>query len=305
MSLTTTVIATSVASTGFFALATALKHKSAGQMPDAQGLQAKQLGRFVTSTLRNPLWLGGILADVGGLGLQIYALHIGALSVVQPVMITALLFSLVLNHRVARTRITGREIVWALVLIVALVGFLTAAGANSPENARAPRIADREPAVVVAILAVVLGAACVLVAQRLPRGRGAALIGVAVGITYASTAALLKSCTNVLAAGGIGALVTSWQLYVVIVVGAVGLMLSQLAFQAGPLTASLPAIATVDPLVSVALGVVVYEERLRSNGSAIFFELAFLTLLSVAAIFLSRMEGAVEDSVLPRTPAKA
>ena len=56
---------------------------------------------------------------------------------------------------------------------------------------------------------------------------------------------------------------TSWQLYTVVVVGAIGLFLSQLAFQAGPLTASLPAMATVDPLLSIVVGVLVYDEHIH------------------------------------------
>lgn len=75
------------------------------------------------------------------------------------------------------------------------------------------------------------------------------------GAVYASTAALLKALTS-MALEGIGPLLSSWQLYVVVVLGATGLLLNQLAFQAGPLNASLPATSTVDPLLLV-LGVAV------------------------------------------------
>jgi len=65
-----------------FAVSSSLKHISAGQVPDAQTLGARTLGRFVRATLAHPLWLGGIGADVLGLGLQVTALHLGALGVV-------------------------------------------------------------------------------------------------------------------------------------------------------------------------------------------------------------------------------
>lgn len=53
-----------------------------------------------------------------------------------------------------------------------------------------------------------------------------------------------------------------------IVAGAGGLLLNQLTFQAGPLAASLPAISTVDPLFSIALGVIIYDEQIRHGLTA-------------------------------------
>ena len=58
------------------------------------------------------------------------------------------------------------------------------------------------------------------------------------------------------------------ELYAVIVAGAGGLLLNQLTFQAGPLAASLPAISTVDPLFSIALGVIIYDEQIRHGLTA-------------------------------------
>lgn len=296
------VVAAALGSTAFFALATALKHRSAGHAPDAQDLRPGRLGRFIVATAAHPLWLGGLLADVGGLGLQVYALHIGALAVVQPLMITALLFSLCANHWLAGARIPGRELAWGGVLVAALAGFLLVSGATSPATTGAPQPADHLPAALTAAVALVLGAACVFTAQRLPRGRRAALMGVTVGLLYAFTAALIKAGSNVLSAHGSVSLLTGWQLYVLIAVGLTGLVLSQLTFQAGPLAASLPAIATIDPLVSVALGVVVYDERLRSGAAAVVGELACLALLSIAAVFLSRVRAATEPPTAPVDP---
>ena len=121
------------------------------------------------------------------------------------------------------------------------------------------------------------------------RGRAAALLGVAVGIVYATAAALLKALTNV-AVNGVGALLTSWQRYTVLLLGAAGLLLNQLGFQAGPLTASLPAIATLDPLLSIAIGVVIYDEQLREGIPAALGLTALLLVLGVAVIALTRAE---------------
>jgi hypothetical protein len=67
------VIGVSLASAFAFAVSSSLKHLSAGQVPDAQDLGARSLGRFIRATLAHPLWQGGIGADVLGLSLQVHA----------------------------------------------------------------------------------------------------------------------------------------------------------------------------------------------------------------------------------------
>jgi drug/metabolite transporter (DMT)-like permease len=299
------VVGASVGATAFFALSTALKHRSARTAPDVSGLAPRRLLRFVGATARHPLYLAALLADGLGLALQVYALHIGALSVVQPLLTTALLFSLVLAHRVAGTRITRRELAWGAVLVVALVGFMLASGTARTGSSAMLQAADRAPAVLAGVMAVTLAATCVLTSRKLPSGGAAALMGIAVGIAYACTAALIKSCTNIVSSG-LPALATSWQPYVLVVAGGIGMVLAQLAFQAGPLTASLPAIAAVDPLLSVAIGVWVYDERLSRGAWSVAAEVGCLTLMSVSAVLLSRVQAATEDTGRPhRVPQAA
>lgn len=276
-----------------FSVSSTLKHLSAAQVPDAQDLHPRALGRFVRATLSHRLWLSGILADVLGLSLQIVALHLGALAVVQPLLISGLIFALLLRQLHER-HVRAREAAWAAVLTAALTGFLLLAGtASQPQTGE---VADRTPAVAAGVVGLVLAAACVALGRRRRGGaRSAALLGVAVGAVYAATAALLKSLTNVASDHGPLAVLTSWQLYVVIAVGGLGLLLNQLAFQAGPLSASLPAIATVDPLLSITIGVVVYDENIRRGSLPGVGLGALLLVLGVAVIQLTRVEATTVD----------
>lgn len=281
------VVVTSLGATLFFALSTALKHRSASTIPTSRGDGLARLANFVQATLRHRWWLAGILADAGGLALQAYALHIGALSVVQPVLMTALLTSLLLTHLVARTRISRGEIGWGAVLVVALATFLSASGTTRPSPHHSN--ADRGAAVLAGLFAFGLAVVCVVIARRLGSGARAAFIGVAVGTVYACTAVLIKALTNIAAGQGLVAVLTSWQLPTLVVSGAIGLTLAQLAFRSGPLNASLPAIATVDPLLSVTLGITVYDEQMRTNPAAVLAQFGSLAALLVAAIALSRV----------------
>jgi hypothetical protein len=278
----------SLGSAAAFAVAASLKHRSAGEVPDAQNLRPTAVGQFVRATVVHRLWLAGLAADAVAVLLQIVALHYGALAVVQPLLISGLLFALLLRP-LHHQPIGQRELGWALVVSVALVGFLALAGTVARTSTTAG--VDRVPAIIAGIVGLVLAAGCVAVAHRQrPGGISAALLGVAVGITYAAAAALLKAVGDV-AVHGPRALLTSWQLYTVLVIGTLGLLLNQLAFQAGPLTASLPAIATVNPLASIAIGVLVYDETVRHSPEASLGLALLLLVLGIAVIQLTRSGG--------------
>ena len=284
MSSNAMVVVLSLVAALAFAASTSLKHISAGRVPDAQDLRPSGLARFVRATVSHRLWLAGIACDVVGLGLQVIALHLGALSVVQPLLLSSMLFALVIRARFERHPISRRQILWAVTLTVALGGFLALAATP----AAADETADRMPAVVAGIVGAVLVGVCVVLGRRQPRGgRTAALFGIALGVIYASTAALIKAATDV-AGRHLPDLFTAWPLYAVIVVGAGGLLLSQLTFQAGPLTASLPATATVDPLLSIVIGVAVYDEQIRQGLGTDVLLILLLGVLGTAVVQLSR-----------------
>src|SRR5438067_5189699 len=77
-----------------FALAAAAEQRAASQQRQWRGW--RQGLRFAARLASSPLWIAGWLADVLGFGAQAGALHVGSLSVVQPLLVTTLLFSLAL-----------------------------------------------------------------------------------------------------------------------------------------------------------------------------------------------------------------
>lgn len=299
------VVATSIGSAAFFSLATALKHRSAGQMPHMDRLSPGRIVGYVRATLTNPLWLGGIAADVFGLALQVYALHIGPLSVVQPLLVSAVLFSLVVAHWIAGTRVSRREVLLGSVVVVAVASFLVVSGAFEIREGRTHFWST----VIASAVAVLIVIGCVSGARRGRRDptrsrRAAALLGVAAGTIYACTAALIKSCTHVLQLHGPVGLIVTWQPYVLIIAGATGLFLAQMAFQAGPLAASLPATATADPLASVALGLVIFHERLHHDPLSVIISLTCLGAMTVAVVQLSQVRARVEGEATHPTSVR-
>jgi hypothetical protein len=282
------VVVVSLCAAACYAGATNLKHLSAGNAPDASDLGVRQLARFIRASVTHRLWLLGIVADTAGLALHVYALHIGSLTIVQPLLVSGLIFALILNHRTTKDRLSRYELVLAVALTAGLVGFLLASGATSGANHHTViQDADRGPAITIAVLGVLSTATLILLTRWGRRGNAAALLGIAVGIVYAASASLIKTCSDV-AGGGVIALLTSWQLYTLIAVGTCGLVLNQLAFQAGPLTASLPAITVIDPLLSIAIGVWIFDERIRQTLAAVPVEVLCLVTFGAAAMALSK-----------------
>lgn len=259
-----------------FGTSTHLKHLSAADVPAAHTFHVGAVGRLVRASVVHRLWLAGLSADVLGLGLQIVALHLGPLSAVQPLLVLGLLIALLQQQR-HHGRIRPAEVAWALLITAALAGLIILTGTGGDR----PLSADPGPAFSGAAVGLVLAGCCVLLGRSERGGRqAAALLGIVVGGVYAATAALLKVITNI----GIHNPVTllwHWQLYAALSAGAIGMVLNQLAFRAGPLTASLPATATVDPLVSIVIGVWIFDEHLRRGlGSGIA-----LVVMVVALVF--------------------
>ena len=149
------VVMVSVTSASAFELSSTLKHVSAGQVPDALSGQARALSRFIASTVSNRFWLLGIAADVVALTLQVVALHLGALGVVQPLLITGLMFALLLRG-LSEGRVSPCELGWAAVVAATLASFLALAGTA---NTITPVDGiDRKPAVASAVVGSVLAA---------------------------------------------------------------------------------------------------------------------------------------------------
>lgn len=269
-----------------FAVAIPLEHRAADRTPDFGGFRPREVGAFVRETVRNRWWLLGMGLNTVGFGLHAVALNLGPLAVVQPLLVTNMLFALPVNHWFRREPVSRPELGWAAALLVGLSGFLLIGTAGVPHT---PQAADVGPAIAAGVLVVLTAGGLALAARRTHRAFAPVLLGVATGVLFAVTASLVKEVTGLIT-GSPSALLTSWQLYALLVAGAVALLFNQLAYQAGPLSASLPAIAVVDPLVSILIGVTVFDENLRHTPAAITGQVVCLGLLAVSGVVLARLE---------------
>src|SRR5262249_47455765 len=84
--------------------------------------------------VRRPLWLLGIGCDVIGFGFQAAALARGSLIVVEPIVATSLVFSLVTVAAFGKARLGARQFISAGAVVLGLSGFLLAAGPSTTSD---------------------------------------------------------------------------------------------------------------------------------------------------------------------------
>ncbi|OKI02476.1 hypothetical protein A6A06_15700 [Streptomyces sp. CB02923] len=239
------------------ATGTVLQRIAAREVPPGDAFSV----RLFRHLLRSPAWLGGIAVIVGAAACQALALTLGSLSLVQPILVAELPFTLVIASAVARRRLPAAG--WAASVTVA-------AGLGLGLAAAAPSGGGTEVSAGTWVLTLLITggamAACVLAALPRPRGKArAALFSCASAIGYALTATLMKAATETFDRHGPGAFFTCWQTYAFVAAGACALFLLANAMESGPLVASQPALTLGEALVSLALGILVYGEHVRAG----------------------------------------
>ncbi|MFJ5558738.1 DMT family transporter [Streptomyces sp. NPDC093250] len=235
------------------AAATVLQRRAAADAAEA-GAGVRQAVRWLRQVLRNPYWVAGAAMLAVTTVLQAAALGVGSLALVQPLMSTELLFTLILGSLVFHRRPDRRTWLAFVSLAAGLAVFLTSV-------APAPGESTASPGAWLTTVAVVMGAVVVLVvtARAVGSALRAALLGLASAVSFSLTAALLKEVTGRIPDGA-DAVLGTWPLYATGVAGVAGFLLLQAAFRAGTLAASAPALTLGDALTSVALGWALFGE---------------------------------------------
>ncbi|WP_431954596.1 DMT family transporter [Actinacidiphila sp. bgisy167] len=275
--------------------ASALQRRAALQQEEQEGDVHGVRGRLLRllTLVRRPFWVAGMSAlAVSGI-LQASALAVGQLSVVQPLMATELLFTLMAGSLAFSRRPDAGTWVWFLALAGGLALFL---GAATPSGGLAEAVPGGwlRAGVPLALLVLVLW----LVGRALKDGARACVLGCATAACFACTAALIKDVTGRFP-DGLSRVFASWQLYALGAVGLLSVLVLQVTLRAGSLAASQPAMTIGDAVVSVALGWVLFEERIEL-GAHIVPEAAGVALMAVGAVGLSRSPAVAGGWDVPR-----
>jgi len=243
----------------------------------------RQVWRLALYLLRQPLWLLGWAAAAGTFIFQALALHNGPMSVVQPVLITELVFVLVLRRVWIHQRVAAAAWVSVLVVCVALAVFLIAAeptgGQATPETKQWLSAS------------LVFGGTIVVLTALGRTGspvRRAAVFAVAAGLTWAMEATFLKAATDTLAAFGIPGMLIRWPVYALIGAGIAGTVLEQAALHVGPLSVSQPMLVIINPFASIILSVWLFNERFTNSPAKITVAVLSFAVMAAGVTMLTR-----------------
>ena len=230
----------------------------------------------------NRLWVIGISVDIAASVMQAFALHFGALALVQPILVLDLLFAVVITYVMARRRPDWVTTAGVLCTTGGLVVFLAVARPKSPPVTVGPSILLPLGLASAGVIAL-----CLVAWRFSPRMFLPLSTAFACGVIFGITAFLLKELTQTIG-HGFDPPSQQWPLYAFIIAEPLGFLLNQNAFQESSLIAPVLAIRTVtDPLVAIGIGLVWLDEDIASSPAAIAAELVGLVIMSVGVVALA------------------
>jgi hypothetical protein len=254
-----------------FGVGAVLQHHAATATTTGGTLRLRQM-------LRQPTWVVGQLSTTSGSGLQVAALALAPVAIVQPLLAASLLVALAL--RIVRERCwpTRAELLGAVLTAGGLAVFLVAARP-------APGAPGHLPHPLAVIAAAVLGLAVVALATRLRRGApGALACGIAAGLAAGIAAVLISSALKVLSDDGPGRMVAGPELWAAIVMAVAAQIGAQQAFSRGAITWSLPALTVLDPLAAIPAARFLLGEHLEPGHAAVWLPAGLVAAVGVVLL---------------------
>ncbi len=237
---------------------------------------------LIFALLHRPVWLLAIALNIVGVVFQIIALHFGALALVQPILVCDLIFAVFMSAAFRHHRPDRVMLIGVACCAGGLGWFLAVA---RPHGGRSTIPAADAIPLLVAVAAAL--AACLITARFGHRLMRPIMLALACGICYGVTAFLFKLLTGGGHGGFIG-LLERWPLWAVIVVGPLGFLLNQSAYQAGVLVSPvLSVITAADPIVSVLLAHLVLHESLAGGAVNITMEVVAFAVMIVGIVTLA------------------
>jgi drug/metabolite transporter (DMT)-like permease len=303
-----------------FALAAALQQQSAHEFASAdQAATVNGQGRprppavvllpvlgLLDRLVRDRRWLLGWVINLCGFMCQAVALHLGSIAVVQPLLVTQLLFALPLSTMRKHCRMLPRDWLGGGAICAGLAVLLSVRGA-APTTAEPERSSVLLATAAAAVLIVLFVLAGHRVSAR-PQLR-ATLIAVAAGICFCMSAVFITLTADNLVHRGVPETATDWPGYALAASTVLGLILEQDAFAAGSLPTAVAAMTITNPVASYLAGVLAFNAMPPETPGALAGVASAGLLISVGVFILAHsptvQSGGVAVAPEPARPPRA
>jgi drug/metabolite transporter (DMT)-like permease len=272
----TTLVAAALLGIGFV-----LQQYSAEQEPESRFLSP----RILTDLLHKPRWLLGIACMVAGYLLAAWSIGHLELTLVEPLLTTYLVWALVLAVPMSGQAVGLTEVAGALILIGG-VTVLSVTRSTTPVGLSFGSFSHWYAAAIIASIAF----AAVQAGHRRRGHVRATLTGLGAGLVFGIQDALTRQTLEILQGNSYSfwMLFTNWPVYALVGAGIIGIWLMQNAFSAAPLRASLPAIAAGEPVAGIALGIVVFGDRVQISTGMLAMEAGGIAALIIGVVAVAR-----------------
>ena len=237
--------------------------------------------RLIRHAFSNAIWFAGLAMVAVGFLLQAGALSVGQLSSVQPIVTAELLFLVLILGVWFRYHLGWKEWGGSVAAAGGLATFLVVSAPGGGDI-----IPTGHTWLVVFVVIGLVSAVCAGLGFTGPRWFRAAMFGASGAVLFALSAALTKQLTTLISHGW-GHVFTDWDPYALVATGVIGLFLIQSSFHAGPITASQASLTIVDPIASVAIGIYLFHDHLRTAGWRLPVEVIAIVVVVAGVMLLS------------------
>ncbi len=238
-------------------------------------LSLKQLLNLVT----HPRWLSGTVFMAIAIVLQLGALSLAPLIVVQPIGAVALVITSLLNARATKTRLNKGTIIAVTLCTLGIAAFVSMASGVADET----ELSDdrlREVLTVLGVILAIFGTLFFTIGKRMK-----ALIYVTgAGVLYGFVATLAKVVIQRIYQGQFEWLTVLCAVGLIVAVSLGGWFV-QNAYSSGPPDLVIAGLTVIDPLVAVSIGIIILGEAQQASlPTMIGFGLS--ALVAVIGVYL-------------------
>ncbi|HET7329080.1 MAG TPA: DMT family transporter [Nocardioidaceae bacterium] len=262
-----------------FGIGSVVQQRVAFDAPPGKSLRLSLLWWLV----RQPRWLIGVGTALVGNLLAGAALGLGSVALVQPLLVSRLLFALPLSAAWMQQRLSRRDWGGAVATAGGLAAFIAVGQPEAGPETPAPLWRWAVAAVAIGAITLTL----VVLARRLSPAHEAPMLGAGAGMLFGLQSGLTHNAVNSYLDDGLVALLSNWTTYTVAVTAVLGTLLAQSAYEMAPLPSSYPVLAAVEPLTGIGIGVGVLGGAISLGALPLTLELVGLAIMTGGILLLA------------------
>ena len=271
-----------IASAFCFAGSTSLQHRAAGEVtPTGPG----SVSLFL-ALLQHPLWVTGAATGAVAFLLHGWALSLGVIAFVQPVMLIGVVLAVLFRSLLAGRLPAPREVLAVGVTMAGLALFVAMTD-DATQRARA----DAGSALLLTAAALAGAGLLVIGAARLSSdARRSFCLGASSGALFGLTAGYLKYIGADVGEDGLPGGLLTWKVLALMSIGLTGVVINQHAYRAARLAASMPVLNVVSVVGAVTFGWVVFGQPPTSGGLPLLVQVLALGVVAYGLTLLGRVQ---------------